>query len=322
MCFRLLLLWGACALAPVVAHAGEPAPGPLSIALRPNALVAHARITLADVASVSASGASIIDIAGIELGQAPRVGYVERVSRAQIEHALRRRMNLDTASVTWSGAPSVAVRVQAQTVRAATLSSKAVETVTARFEEPGSTLGVVVLTPSSDLEVPVGELAVQARPIAQQALAARMAVWLDIFVGGTLYRSVVVPVGLTVQRPAYVARRALAQGAVASAADFTIADVDVAGVQALPVSSNHTTFRLRQPVDAGQILAKNAVTPADKVLRGDQVRLVVRHGQIGVETDGVAVAEAEPGQLLAVRPRGGSATVTGRLGLAGTVNIE
>ena len=321
MPFRLLLLAGACALAPVFAHAFDSARAPLSIELRPSALIGHTRITLADVARVAAVPLAG-DIGVIELGNAPRVGYTERLTREQIEHALRRRLNLGPGALAWSGAASVAVRVQSQTVRSHELAAAATEAVARRHQSASGKLSAAVATAPADIDVPSGVITIRARPLAPGAVAARIPVWLDLAVDGVAYRSVVVPVSVTLREQAYVALRALQPGALASATDFAIAEVDVAGVQALPVGAGGARFRLRAALKAGQVLGSNALVPNGKVLPGDQVRLSVREGQIGIETEAVAVAEAEPGQLLAVRPRGGSDIVTGRLSQAGIVNIE
>ena len=59
-----------------------------------------------------------------------------------------------------------------------------------------------------------------------------------------------------------------------------------------------------------------------KEKRGDQVRVLVKAGQIGIETTAIALADAGPGQVLQVRPSGGKDAIAGRLDQTGTVTIE
>ena len=75
------------ALLLLLAVAAGAGAAPLALTLRADALVAHGRITLADVAGVPAQAAALAEL---ELAAAPRVGYVERLSRAHIEQLLAR----------------------------------------------------------------------------------------------------------------------------------------------------------------------------------------------------------------------------------------
>jgi flagella basal body P-ring formation protein FlgA len=316
MPFRFLILLGACALVPALAQTGAP----LAIELHSGALIDHPRIALADVALIRAGQTTVQGLEQLELGPAPRVGYVERITRAQLEQAIHRHAGF--GAIEWSGAASVAVRVQAQTVKAEQLAAAAVAAVRHEFGNSQARLEVTVTAPPADLDVPTGPLELRARRVGPANLAPRMPLWIDLVVNGAVYRSAVVQLAIAARQPAYVALHPMAPGAWAGQDDFAIAESNVAGIAAVPVGAPLAPFRLREPLKAGQLLAGSAVGAGNRVLRGDQVKLVITSGQIGIETSGVAMAEAGPGQLLAVRPLGGSNIVTGRLSQSGTVNIE
>lgn len=316
MYFPFLLLLGAWALLPACSQASQPS-APLVIELRASALLDHARIALADVAVIPADQA---ELAQVELGKAPRVGYVERLTRAQIEQMLRRQAGV--SSVGWSGADSVAVRTQSQTVPATALAEAAVSAVRSQFLPAHPRLEVKVAVNPVSLEVPVGKVELRARLLGSAALTARMSQWIDLLVDGVVYRSAVVQLNVSALQKVYVARRALEQGAWVSADDFAVVDVNVAGVTPVAVGAPLQPFRLREKLKDGQLLVATAQLGGGKVLRGDQVKLVINSGQIGIETAAVAMAEAGPGQMLAVRPVGGSDIVTGRVGRSGAVTIE
>lgn len=321
MPFRLFLLAGACALLPVLAHCAETSPVPLPIELRASALVTGSRIVLGDVA-VIASQPMASSIEQVELGRAPRVGYVERVTRAQVEQAIRRQQGAAPVVFAWSGADSAAVRVRSQTVASYDLAAAAVAAVQKDFAAPGIKLEVAAVIQPADLQVPSGAVELRPRRAASAVLAPRMPQWIDLVVDGAVYRSVVVQLAVTARQLVYVAKHSMAQGAWASEDDFSVEETNVAGLVPAPVAGRLAPFRLAVPLKANQPLSSSAMSINGKVLRGDQVRLVTRSGQIGIETMGIAMAEASPGQLLTVRPAGASAIVTGRVSHSGTVDIE
>lgn len=321
MRFRFLLLIGTCALLPAgVSATGTRAQSAVALELHANAQIAKARIVLGDVAVIGARSADMARIAGLDLGNAPRVGYVERFTRAQIAQALRRQLGVE--AIAWSGADSVAVRVQSHVVSPDALAAAAVDAVRKEFAAAHPGLDVRVAAQPAALEVPIGTLELRARRVNGTALAARMPQWVDVFVNGAVYRSAVVQLAVSQQRKVYVALRALEQGAWVGAGDFSVVDANVAGVATVPVGTAMQPFRLREPLREGQLLTNGVMLGGGTILRGDNVRLVIQSGQIGIETTGVAMADAAPGEKLAVRPDGASDIVSGRVGQAGTVIIE
>jgi flagellar basal body P-ring formation protein FlgA len=316
MLVRSLTLLAACAFSCVASAS------PLAIALRADAVVANARVTLADVAAIDAQQPMAAALGKLELAHAPRIGYTERLTRAQLEQIIRRHAPADTSPINWSGAYSVSVRTRSQAVAGQLLMAAATDGLQAQFAATGLKLAAQVLTEPADIDVPAGHLELRVRPLPQSALSARMPLWVDLVVDGAVYRSVVVPLAVTARRQAYVAAHAMESGAWVTSADFTVADASVAGINTVKVEGTLAPFRLRQELKAGQPLATDAVNASGRVLRGDQVRLVVSAGQIGIETSAIAMAEGAPGQLIAVRPLGAKDIVTGRVSQSGSVTIE
>ncbi|KQQ96179.1 flagellar basal body P-ring formation chaperone FlgA [Massilia sp. Leaf139] len=322
MRFRLHSLFaiGACALLPAAACAADQAPRTMALELRAEAQVAGVGIALGNVAILDTGHPGAARLAALHLGKTPRVGYVERFTRAQIAQAVRRQS--DVEAIAWTGADSVAVRAQSHAVGTDALAAAAIDAVRAEYGAAHPGLEVRLAGQLAPLEVPDGRLELRARRVSGTVLNKRMTQWLDVLVDGAVYRSAVVPLAVSQQRQVYMARRALEQGAWVGPADFTVSDANVAGLAAAAVDPALQPFRLRTPLKEGQVLAAGAMLNEGKILRGDSVRIIVRNGQIGIEAGAVALAEAGPGQQLAVRPNGASETLTGRVGQAGTVIIE
>jgi flagella basal body P-ring formation protein FlgA len=319
MSLRSLLL-SACALWPVFAFAQQSGPASVTLELRANALVDHSHIALADVATVQGPGAETL--AQLELTQAPRVGYVERLTRAQIEQAIRRRAGATQGAFVWSGAQVATVRTQAQTIRADDLAAAAMAAVQREFAAEQREISLTLATPVVDVDVPSGAVTLRARPLQTPALANRVALWVDVLVDGALYRNVVVQLAASVQQPAFVALHPMEQGAWAGPQDFAVRQAAVTGVSAVSATVPLTRFRVVQPLKPGQVLGSAAQAVSGRILRGDQVKLLIKSGQIGIETSAVAMADAGPGQMLAVRPAGGNEVVSGRVTQSGSVTIE
>lgn len=300
------------------AHAGAASP---VLELRQDALVAHQRITLADVAVIHAGRGEGAQLGAVPLGRAPRVGQIERLTRVQIEHAIRRHAGTP-AGLSWQGATAVVVRTQAQLVPAQQIKDAAIAAVKSQFASTGATLSVDLPSPLSDVEVPVGVVTATARIAPPLRQGGRIALWVDLFVDDELYRSVVVQLAVSVRRAAYVALQTLAPGAMARAADFTVRETDVGAIEVVNPDRPFEPFRVARPIRAGQPLAVAALAAGSAVLRGDTVRLHIKAGQIGIETAAVALDDALPGQTLRVRPAGGRDPVSARLGAAATVVLE
>ncbi|WP_426104781.1 flagellar basal body P-ring formation chaperone FlgA [Massilia sp. TSP1-1-2] len=315
-------LLAAFAALPLQASAQPVADADPVLELRQDALVTHRRITLSDVAQVHAASAQAQALGAIPLGRAPLVGQMERLTRVQIEQAIRRH-STTAASLKWQGAASVAVRTQAQTVAAQDISQAALAAARAQYGTAGATLDVALAAPLTDYEVPVGVVTVKARPVpAPVGDAGSTSVWVDLFVEGELYRTVAVQLVVTLRRQSYVARHAIAPGATASAQDFMLGETDGASGPVVSADQPLLPFRAARGIRAGQPLTPASMLAGGSVLRGDSVKLQMRAGQIGIDMAGVAMNDALPGQMLSVRPVGARDLVTGRVSQSGAVVIE
>ncbi len=321
MSFLSSLFLGAAALLSADSSAYAQGVSSVSIELRREALVERPRIALADIATVRMDGTATTSLNALQLDPAPRVGHVVRYSRPQLEQAIRRFLP-DAGHVAWLGAESVTVRTRAQSVTAQSLSDAALHAGRAHFNSPGQELTVALAAPLSHVDVPTGSVEIRARPIHAKVQGGRVPLWLDLLVDGTVYRSVVAQLLVAASQPAYVARRDLAVGERASDNDFAITTAEVAGIRPLRTDKPLGAFRVGHPIRSGEALQASFMLDSGKILRGDQVRVQVAHGQIGIETAAIAMVDAAPGQLVRVRPSGSQDIVTGRVSRSGLVILE
>jgi flagella basal body P-ring formation protein FlgA len=296
-------------------QSGDAHGAAMPLSLRASVTLDHPVLLLGDL--VDAPPETDAAVLALPLGQAPRVGHVLRVRQLDLEAQLRRQGI--AAHITWRGAAAALVVTRTQRLAPQLLREAASAHLRQILAEPGDTFEVAV--PDMAVEIPQRPYQLRARPV--DVHSARVLVWLDIIVDDAVYRSVVLPATVTRTRTAWVARRALAGGSAVERLDFTVSEVDVSGLDALPaVPEALAGARLRGALRAGQVLTAQAVAPAGTVLRGDPVRLTLHAGALAIDAAGVAQASAAPGQMVAVRAASSGEILSGRVNRAGHVVIE
>ncbi|MRW94165.1 flagellar basal body P-ring formation protein FlgA [Duganella sp. FT80W] len=292
--------------------------------LRAEVLLHQPRATLADVAVVTAADPDLQQaFASVVVSSAPLAGYVEQRSRAELELALRGQALALGHSIVWRGATAVRLRTEVQQLDNAVLLEVARDALLQALGNEGR-VEVVLATPLPAMAAPTGALSYQARLLDASRLRARMAVRVEVMVQGTLYRSVIVPLAVRAYRRVYVAQRMLAAGNQVVAGDVIEREQDIAplGQSPVPVGALHDGARLRQSVEAGQVLGAQHLVADGALLRGDRVHLRMMAAGIAVETMAVAQADAAAGQLVRVKPERSNETVLARVITPALVRIE
>jgi flagellar basal body P-ring formation protein FlgA len=282
--------------------------------LREQVLIGQPRVQLADVAAITGDGAG--RLANMDLGSAPRIGYVQRWTRAELAELIRRR---GAGEVEWQGAQQVHLRTASRLVDAAAMLAEAGRAMQATFGAGGA-LQLSPLTQPVEVEAPQDAQLV-ARPLAGRPLAPRMDVWLDLVWHGTVYRSVRVALSVQALRELYVARRDLVPGEAVGADDFVRQQADAAQLGEAAALALPLRWRMLHALRAGQALAAGQVPQAGALRRGEQVRVLWQDGALRIERAGTALADAAPGGRVAVRMAGG-AEVSGRVEQDGTVRVD
>ncbi len=295
----------------------------VTLVLQDRVQIDHAHVRVQDLAKVVTAGAAGQRMADVDLGLAPRVGQVMRLSRAELGERITRALAGCDCDLAWQGATAVELRAASKFLPAQTMIEVAKAKLMAQFAADATSLELTLLAPQADLELPLGTVEVKARDVLAPQLSARVPVWVDVLVDGAVVRSVVLPFGLRSQRPVYVARTDLAKGALVTAADFVLQSRDVAGLRASAVGLEALASgaRLVQHIGEGQVLTVSQLPVKQTVLRGDRVRLRIGDAHIAVETAALAQGDATVGQTVMVRPVASEQTVAARVVSADLVEI-
>jgi hypothetical protein len=186
--YRLGLVCGLLALACGV-HAGE-----VTLELRPDVLLEGGQIRLVDVARIDATdGAYQRQLESLVVGRAPLVGHLEQRTRAELDLLLRSQAFRNDQSIVWRGAAAVKIRRASQMLAADQLLDVARRHVLDHFGAGPDEMQIRLDGVLPEVAAPQGALQLTARMAPTARARARMAVWVDVVVQGSVYRSVVVP---------------------------------------------------------------------------------------------------------------------------------
>jgi flagella basal body P-ring formation protein FlgA len=290
------------------------------LALKPAALAAGARVTLADVARGPADTEAAL--AAVDLAAAPLPGYTLRLARAEIARILRAR-GLPFALAA-GGPAAVQVERRSQPYDQARVTRAAAQALRTLADADGIRLDLADAAPLPELPLPTGAVDLRVRPPAPQVLRQRHpTVWVDVVVDGTFYRTVPVGFELHAWRPALVAGRALAAGSTPRCADLVERDVDLTALPGPAIGDcGDLHGRLVHALAPGAPLLAAQLRQAPSVAQGDTVTLQFIDGAILLESRATALADGAVGDRIDVRPSGAQRSVRADVAGTGIVRIN
>lgn len=315
----LWLLFLLCALAPC----GQARAQEVHIGLKPETVLNTRHYALADIADIAGgTAAQRAQVGAIALGMAPRPGSIARWSATQLQRLVHAR--LPYLAPVWEGAPQASIGRAGQPYGGRLLQDSAAAFLRRILAGAAPQPELQVLQPVADLLLPPGQVSVQPRALLlEQALRRQVNVWLDISVDGVHEQAVVVRLGVRAPQAALVARHDLSKGQVPSCADFSVREVDLGEVGALPAAAPCVQLagRLRHALGAGAILLAAALEAVPAVAQGELVSLQTDAGGVRLEVPAVALSDGALGQTIAVRARTSDANLLAQVVSAGTVKL-
>lgn len=295
------------------------------LTLKSEVIVNTGDVKLGDVAQISTSKQALQkSLESLLIAKAPRVGYVEQITRLQLISLLKARRDSGALQMEWSGSNLTKIRTSAQTIPTANLSEAAIEGVRTQLASQFPELEIKLVSAPKEVAVPNGDIVLRIRPVDVNQLYAKIAVWIDIFVNENIYRSVVVPLYLQLESNALVARRNVPEGSNASVADFELHRENIVGLTGVVVKSDlaNGSVRLSKAIAQGQILTSKHLAQAGAVLRGDSVKLIYADAVISLETRAQAEQNGQIGDLILLKLNNNADSITGRIVSAGVVEVQ
>ena len=299
--------------------ASPAAAGELQLALRREAVVAGARLRVADLARVRGEAKLAHEVGALVVGYSPRAGQVLRVEAADLRSVLARlRPGLETS---FAGAARTIVRrgpLEALGMaRIRDVAAQALDVfLGARYARHEAQ---PLHGEARPVRVPPGALELRARTPAPVERGGRITVWVDVRVDGRPYQEIPVRFSVRAFAPALVAKAPLAAGERLASSQFVVSEREVAasGLAPLPPGEPLQAVRLKRALPAGAVLARDDVEQAPAVSQGGELAVRVASGSIELETVALATRDARPGEIIPVRRPNSRRTFPARVLAAG-----
>jgi len=239
-----------------------------TIELQPQARVTGPTVVLGEVALLRSDDLTLLRrLVQLPIGSAPHPGDAAVLQRDALGAWLRRQAGVQAEQIEWRGVPQTSVaRVRPQ-VSGDVIARAAVDAARSRG------MAVQVRFTPRDVDVPPGNVRVEARGLEQPVLRGRIVAWVDVWAANAFVRTV--PVALEVGHP------------------------DAQTVEESPPNS--------------PVRAADAERLPTAVVRGEWATLRSVEGAISLESKVEVLQDGRPGQRIRVRSRGASAPVFARV---------
>jgi flagella basal body P-ring formation protein FlgA len=295
----------------------EAVPKSLTIELRNEVSVSERVYVLADVATVLGDADVGNQLAGVELGRAPRPGYWADLTRHEISARIERSLPGISPQITWSGAEVVRVGTVGIAQSAARIADFARKALLHRLYQRFERVDVQLINEPSDVIVPAGNLDFGASDLNEIVPTKRFALWVDLNVDGEHYQSLPVWFRITILEDVVTASRDLNRHDVVTAHDLRTATVDITRVRGSPLLDPNDVIGLRvlKPVAAGGVFVVGIAEPVPAIQEGQTVEVYTSAGRVTLRGRAIALSDGDLYDRVAVRsPSSGEpyfATVVG-----------
>jgi flagella basal body P-ring formation protein FlgA len=284
----------------------EAAHARVTVQMHPESIVKTPFFRLDEIADVTADDAVIADeVRALRIGRSPRAGTVLHISAADVERVLLAlkpvlRKELRILPV----GDAVIHRGPLQTLQFMRLQEAARTALTAFLAERYSHFQIHVQQgEDAPIVVPEGQLEIRPRTSARTPVPRKITVWTDIYVDGRQYQSVPIKFDVEAYLQVLVALSGAKAEAKALDARLVVKEEQVAGYveQPVPADINLSALRLKNALATGEVLTWRHVERLPVVSKNQEIRVRLAVGAIEVETVGIALQDAKPGDVIRVR---------------------
>jgi flagellar basal body P-ring formation protein FlgA len=322
------------ALTVLTGHAlGQDAQTLLRIELKAHVTVSKAAVLLGDVAALSSPNLELLRrVVALPLGHVTAANREVDLSRDRITPWLRSQIGLRDSQLVWTGAYAVAIVREDKALPADALIFQAqqtlhqrLETEVARLQLKQARLEVEPVREGWSVSLPSGVDRLNVRPLSTQALSKRMRVWVDAFEGDQFVRTIPVDFNVHVYAAVPVARVDLPMGALLPPNDLELREMDIASLGTDPLWTQDRPvegYRLRQEVRKGEALTRSRVEGMPAVLQGNSAKLVLKDGDLQVETQVQVLEDGRIGQQVRVRAKNSQEQILARVSAPGVVELQ
>lgn len=276
--------------------------------LHEQAEVTNLRYRLGDIAAIQADDADTrVRLAGVEVGHAPRAGYVAAIARETVAGVVESRLPGLRGKVRWQGAEQIRVSSRGVRHSAESFISVARSHLREQLEQDFEEVELHVANEPDDFVTPEGDLEFVPRLPRRRPLK-RMCVWIDVYWQGERIRTIPAWFAVRAWRRALVLDSPVSAREVLTGVAASVRRVDAAALAGVPVEPglDRGAFWTRRDLPQGHVLVDSDLALRPEVRAGERVRAHVRSGAIDLVIVGLAQADGYEGDRVPVlNPRSG-----------------
>jgi flagella basal body P-ring formation protein FlgA len=297
----------------------------IEINLREEVRLSGRTFTLSDIAVVKTPNTMLSKrLSGIMLGRIPRAGVTAKLNRADISDRIKRSLPDIAESITWSGSRQTHVQGHYHLYK----KQSYIKAAQAHFEnwlnDRFSDYHVKPVGQYKDLEIPDGEISVQAEVSQKVSVNKRMCVWIDLFVNNKHYNTLPVWFHVVAKTDVYELSRKLPSKTpiIPDMLQKTVHDITT--ISGVPVTnlSMIKGKRLSKDLPEGSVLTHTVLQSIPDVEKGEQVKVKASVGKVTLVAKARALEDGNRGDSIRVERLDGSDSYIARVLGSGLAVVE
>ncbi len=315
---------------PAFVEAMPPDENLLVISARPNVVVKHSRVTVADVATAKSSRLPLpANIAQLDLAEVTPANPRVQISKDQIAYRIR-MASLDQSRFRVEGAAEVVVTLEPTTVTDDEIITAAQRAVLRRLPCKPDDVSFQLTRPSQG-PVPVyaerPDISLEADLRSPTVPVGKVFVDVHIVVRGERHCSIPVSLDVKGYQAVAVCSRRIDGGETLRDSDFSVDRRPLqTGTNFLSADASLAGKRVKHVLQPGHILSMHDVESTEEtpllVKRQERVKLIARVGPLLAQTVGEALQDGRDGQRVRVRNIDSKTVVVGRVTGRSIVEVE
>jgi flagella basal body P-ring formation protein FlgA len=288
----------------------------VEISLRDVVRLEGRTFTLGDVAILKGSDTKLTSrLAQVLLGRIPRAGVTAKIEREAITRRIDRLMPGISKKLAWSGSSKTHVQGQYRLFDRQAYLAAAQQQFEDWLKQRYSEYDVKTVGHYEDLQVPDGQVRLQANVAQRDRLSKRMCVWVDLFVDDAHYNTLPVWFSVTAKAEVFEVRQSLSSGTPLTPEMLQSAWRDLTKVSDNPVSDLTMIEgqRLIRDLTKGTVLTDAVLQPVPDVVKGQQLRVRASVGNVTLIAKARALEDGNRGDPIRVERLDGSDSYLARV---------
>ena len=295
--------------------------GPITIAIKEEAVVKGSLITLGEIADITGTDPNRIEgLRELKLGSAPPPGTSLMLTQRLLGIRLA-GTGADFSEVTWQTPPVVTVTSGSQTVRGEELAAVVKRSLMTKLVGDGEVTLDILAIPA-DLQVPLGAIQYTIGIPGGVRFAGPTATYVTINVDGRRFHSVLVRAEVKRYQQVVVAARPIDAQEIITSEALRLERMDTGRLASYITDGNQVLgLASRRSVAIGTPITSSMVVKPILIKRGALVTIVARMGDIEVTAAGQALQDGAHGQLIRVQNMNSKRMIAAQVVDASTVLV-